>query len=154
MHVSSVRHCFICSSSELYPGYSRHESCLHFCCSEQRYSTLDVGYIHVHSTLLPFAAHCLSPNDCWYRGDTIQQCEIVSPHNVDDPSLLDVTLSLCLSVAYRAGWWGGLGGLQTPLPKFRRPTKIVPNWTRLWKLLKIAELRHQHTKISGKIERQ
>jgi hypothetical protein len=139
MSVSSVTHCFICSSSELYPRYSRHESCLHFCCSEQRYSTLDLGYIHVHSTLLPFAAHWLSPNRCWYRGDTIQQCEIVSPHKfVDDPSLFDVTLSLCLSVLYRAGRWGGLGGLETPLLKFRRPSKIVPNWTRLWKLLKIC----------------
>jgi len=31
------------------------------------------------------------------------------------------------------GW-----GVQTPTPKFRRPSKIVPNSTRLWKLLKIA----------------
>jgi len=31
------------------------------------------------------------------------------------------------------GW-----GVETP-PKFRRPTKIVPNSTRLWKLLKIAK---------------
>jgi len=39
---------------------------------------------------------------------------------------------------------GGLGGVQTPPPrnsKFRRPSKIVPNSTRLWKLLKIAEFR-------------
>jgi len=28
-----------------------------------------------------------------------------------------------------------------PHPKFRRPSKIVPNSTRLWKLLKIAEFR-------------
>jgi len=28
-----------------------------------------------------------------------------------------------------------------PPPKFRRPSKIVPNSTRLWKLLKIAEFR-------------
>jgi len=33
------------------------------------------------------------------------------------------------------------GGVQTPPPKFRRPSKIVPNSTRLWKLLKIAEFR-------------
>ena len=31
--------------------------------------------------------------------------------------------------------------VQIPPPKFRRPSKIVPNSTRLWKLLKIAELR-------------
>ena len=36
---------------------------------------------------------------------------------------------------------GGLGGLNTPPPKFRWPAKIVPNSTRLWKLLKIAEFR-------------
>jgi hypothetical protein len=33
------------------------------------------------------------------------------------------------------------GGVQPPPPKFRRPSKIVPNSTRLWKLLKIAEFR-------------
>ena len=39
-------------------------------------------------------------------------------------------------VAYRGG------GVQTsPPPKFRRPSKNVPNSTRLWKLLKIAEFR-------------
>jgi len=32
-------------------------------------------------------------------------------------------------------------GVQTPPLKFRRPSKIVPNSTRLWKLLKVAEFR-------------
>ena len=36
---------------------------------------------------------------------------------------------------------GGGGALKTPPPKFRRSSKIVPNSTRLWKLLKIAEFR-------------
>jgi hypothetical protein len=37
---------------------------------------------------------------------------------------------------------GGVWGVQTPpAPKFWRPTKIVPNATRLWKLLKIPEFR-------------
>jgi len=40
-------------------------------------------------------------------------------------------------VAYRGGVWGS----NPPAPKFRRPSKIVPNSTRLWKLLKIAEFR-------------
>jgi len=35
----------------------------------------------------------------------------------------------------------GLGVQPPPPPKFRRPSKIVPNSTRLWKLLKIAEFR-------------
>jgi len=35
---------------------------------------------------------------------------------------------------------GGFGG-STPPPKFRRPSKIVPNSTRLWKMFKIAEFR-------------
>ena len=39
-------------------------------------------------------------------------------------------------MAYR----GGLGRSNLP-PKFRRPSKIVPNSTRLWKLSKIAEFR-------------
>jgi len=41
-------------------------------------------------------------------------------------------------VAYRGG--GGVSN-QPPPPKFRRPSKILPNTTRLWKLLKIAEFR-------------
>ena len=39
---------------------------------------------------------------------------------------------------------GGVGGSNRPPlppPKFRRPSKIVPNSTRFWKLLKIAEFR-------------
>ena len=32
----------------------------------------------------------------------------------------------------------GVWGVQTPPPKFWRPSKIMPNSTRLWKLLKIA----------------
>ena len=37
--------------------------------------------------------------------------------------------------------WSTERGVWTPPPKFRRPSKIVPNSTRLWKLLKIAEFR-------------
>ena len=36
---------------------------------------------------------------------------------------------------------GGFGVFKPPLPKFWRPSKIVPNSTWLWKLLKIAEFR-------------
>ena len=38
---------------------------------------------------------------------------------------------------WRTGWGWGFN----PPPKFRRASKIVPNSTRLWKLLKIAEFR-------------
>ena len=41
------------------------------------------------------------------------------------------------AVAYRRGVWGGFN---TP-PKFRRPSNIVPNSARLWKLSKIADFR-------------
>jgi len=47
---------------------------------------------------------------------------------------------------------GGFGGLNPPPPKFRRPSKIVPNSTPLWKLLKIAEFRmptHQDVPKKG-----
>ena len=43
-------------------------------------------------------------------------------------------------------------GVQPPLPKFRKPSKIVPSSTRLWKLLKIAEFRTptpQHVRKKG-----
>ena len=51
-------------------------------------------------------------------------------------------------MAYRGG---GLG-CSNPHPKFRRPSKIVPNSTLLWKLLKIAEFRTptpQDVRING-----
>ena len=47
----------------------------------------------------------------------------------------------------RGGW-----EFQPPPPKFRRPSKIMPNSTRLWKLLKIAEFRTptpQHVRKKG-----
>ena len=44
---------------------------------------------------------------------------------------------------------GGLG-CQPPPPKFRRPSKIMPNSTRLWKLLKLLNLGRQHPKMFGK----
>ena len=53
------------------------------------------------------------------------------------------------AVAYRGG---GLGGSTPPQKKFRRPSKIVPNSTRLWKLLNIAEFRtptHQDVQKKG-----
>jgi len=37
--------------------------------------------------------------------------------------------------------WRGGGVQLPPHPKFRRPSKIVPNSIRLWKLLKISEFR-------------
>jgi len=47
----------------------------------------------------------------------------------------------------RTGQWrtegGGFGVFKPSPSKFRRPSKIVPNSTRLWKLLKIAEFRKQ-----------
>ena len=51
------------------------------------------------------------------------------------------------TVAYRGG--GGLG-VQIPPPKFRRPSKIVPNSTQLWTLLILLNLGRQHPKIFGK----
>ena len=44
------------------------------------------------------------------------------------------------------------GGFKPLPPKFRRPSKIVPNSTRLWKLLKIAGFRtptHQDVREKG-----
>ena len=64
-----------------------------------------------------------------------------------EASILTVFIPMCLSssikVAYR-------GGGSTPPPKFRRPTKIVPNSTWLWKLLKLLNLGRQHPKMFGK----
>jgi len=57
------------------------------------------------------------------------------------------------SIQWRTEGGRGVWGVQTPPPpKFRRPFKIVPNSTRLWKLLKIAEFRkptHQDVRKKG-----
>ena len=51
------------------------------------------------------------------------------------------------------GGWGVGGGFKLPpSPKFWRPSKIVPNSTRFWKLLKITEFRtptHQDVRKKG-----
>ena len=49
----------------------------------------------------------------------------------------ELTIHHQKAVAYRRGAFGGF----KPLPKFRRLSKIVPNSTLLWKLLKIAGFR-------------
>ena len=73
----------------------------------------------------------------WVPHDTTF-CESPSSHNCSSRQTLLVAMFV---------WqWcteGGVWGVQTPPPpKFWRPSKIVPNSTRLWKLLKkIAEFR-------------
>jgi len=41
-------------------------------------------------------------------------------------------------------------GVQTPPTEIGRPSKIVPNKTRLWKFLKLLNLGHQQHKMLGK----
>ena len=60
-----------------------------------------------------------------------------SDHVVYRPCTPPSEISCQFGVCYRGGVWG----VQTPPPKFRRPSKIVPNSTRLCKLLKFAEFR-------------
>ena len=51
-------------------------------------------------------------------------------------------------MAHRGEGWG----VQTPPPKFRKPSRIVPKTTRLWKMLKIAEFStptHQDVRKKG-----
>jgi len=54
------------------------------------------------------------------------------------------------AVAYRRGGGFGVFNPPPPPPKFRSPSKIVPNSTRLLKLLKIAEFRTSTLKMFGK----
>ena len=65
-------------------------------------------------------------------------------------TLYSDVLFLCRNASGVSRVEGGLGGSNPPSPKFRRPSKIVSNSTRLRKLLKIAELGRQHPKIFGK----
>ena len=56
------------------------------------------------------------------------------------------------TVVYREGIWGGSNSAPPPKKKFQRPSKIMPNSTQLWKLLKIAEFRkpkHQDVQKKG-----
>jgi len=53
------------------------------------------------------------------------------------------SLGKCNCISFQAVAFRGRGGgwgVQTP-PKFRRPFKIVPNSTKLWKLLQIVKYR-------------
>ena len=54
-----------------------------------------------------------------------------------------LSLNLLISLRYETVAYRGEGGFEVfkPPPKFRRPSKIVPYSTPLWKLLKIAEFR-------------
>ena len=52
-----------------------------------------------------------------------------------------VTLTRQKAAAYRVGGFGGGFKLPPPPRNSEGPPKIVPNSTRLWKLLKIAEFR-------------
>ena len=45
------------------------------------------------------------------------------------------------NITHCSGILGGFGVFKPPRPKFQRPSKIMPNSTQLWKLLKIAEFR-------------
>ena len=57
----------------------------------------------------------------------------------------DIKLTCILAIEPDHTQWRTEGGLgcsnPPPPPKFRRPSKIMPNSTRLWKLLKIVEFR-------------
>ena len=63
-----------------------------------------------------------------------------------------IILIFCVMFLMISGVPRGGGGVQIPpSPKFRRPSKIVPNSTWLWKLLKKnLNLWRQHTKMFGK----
>ena len=53
---------------------------------------------------------------------------------------------------YTVKQWRTVGGFQIPPPEIPKALKIVPNSTRLWKLLKIAEFRkptHQDVRKKG-----
>ena len=59
------------------------------------------------------------------------------------PVLRNCTAASSTVIPFSGQWRteGGIGVLNPPPPKLRRPSKIVPNSTRLWKLLKSAEFR-------------
>ena len=91
---------------------------LHLCKS---YTALQFLYwlLYKHCSPLPLASSRVDT--------TLDYCHLLS------------LLCLLTPVAYRGG--RGFGVLKPPPPKFRRPSKIVPNSTRLWKLLKIVDFR-------------
>ena len=68
---------------------------------------------------------------------------LCSASNQDGGRIFHET-SVCSGVPRRGVW-----GVQPP-PKFRRPSKIVPNSTRFVKLLKLLNFGRQHPKMFGK----
>jgi len=70
--------------------------------------------------------------DRWDKGGTVEQ------------GIVFLYMEKEMKINWEQTFWdttdSGVWGVQTP-PKFRRPSKIVPNSTQLWKLLKIAEFR-------------
>ena len=91
--------------------------------------------------------HCVSGSLSWspeyfsvstkLHDVTSRKTAFLTPIVLKTLSIL-ITLILLTSSGVPRGC--GVWGVQTP-PKFRRPSKIVPNSTWLWKLLKIAEFR-------------
>ena len=77
---------------------------------------------------LQWARYTVNNMSLWYRDKLHGKIWVVVP----TPSPSGVQ---------RGVGWGGCGVQTPPSPKIRRPAKIVPNSTRLWKLLKIAEFR-------------
>ena len=79
----------------------------------------------------------IPPINTWYLRfwrDLLRSGLVLCTEDIDISSGRPVVT--ITTVAYRGG---GLGCSYPPRSEFRRPSKIVPNSTRLWKLLKIAE---------------
>ena len=113
-------------------------------------------------------AYALTPISSWprnFRSKTRHVCWVISGEGVGDTdfqervqlcnqravndchvvslmSSLPPPIHISITAAVSGVPGEGLGGFRNPPPqKFRRPSKIVPNSTRLWKLLKIVEFR-------------
>ena len=110
----------------------------------------------------------LSPIFFWYMTFLAAHISLLYVHTQNETSISHGLISCHIIplwhpqpvlpnyVLFHWGQWptgrGGVWGVQTPPPprKFRRPSKIVPNSTRWWKLLKSLNLGCQHPKMFGK----
>ena len=90
-----------------------------------------------HRTEIDWLFHTADRHSAVLRSTQYHQIYVI----FEDAYIISQGKATPQPVAYRGGRGLGCSTPPPPPPKFRRPSKIIPNSTRLWKLLKIAEFR-------------
>jgi len=99
----------------------------------------DASYLDGHSDILEMYIILTEFRTEWNKTQKTELTQRIAVRKFSRNHLLMTSIqSITDSTQWRAE---GRRGFSPPPPKFRRPSKIVPNAIRLWELLKIAEFR-------------